>query len=113
MGQCESVFTLARGNTGHYKIGADPNRCTLSTRGARLTSGDAVVHHTQAMHSNLFGCSLDVLQLVLCLHAHILNLADRLINVGDLRLLRSLHSLRGNLQSTMHRDQALKLTKCV
>ena len=70
---------------------------SYTKRVLRLTSGDAVVHNIQAMHSNLFGCRLDVLQLVLRLHAHILNLADRLIDVGDLGLLCSLHSLGGNL----------------
>ena len=64
------------------------------------------------MHSNLFGCSLDVLQLVLRLHAHILNLADGLINVWDLSLLRSLHSLGGNLRSSRCRGQVLILTQC-
>ena len=64
-----------------------------------VTSTDTVVHNTEAMHSTLLGSSLDVLQLVLRLHAHTLDLADRLINVWDLSLLRSLHSLGSNLCS--------------
>ena len=71
--------------------------CTACSEGQALTGSDAVVHDTEAMHSDLLSSSLDILQLVLRLHTHILDLADRLVNVWDLSLLRSLHSLGSNL----------------
>ena len=64
------------------------------------------------MHSNLLGSSLDVLQLVLRLHAHVLDLADRLVDVWDLSLLRSLDPLSSNLQSaSRHNPQGRDTTK--
>ena len=60
---------------------------------AAQTCGYAVVHHAEPMDSNLFSCSLDVLQLVLGLDADVLNLADRLINVRYFSLLSCLDAL--------------------
>ena len=68
-----------------------------------LTTCDAVVDDVQAMHTNLLSSGLDVLQLVLSLDTHILNLADRLIDVRDLGLLCSLHTLCSNLHSKFFR----------
>ena len=62
------------------------------------TCGNAIVHYTEAMHSNLFSSSFDVLQLVLGLDTHILNLADWLINVRNLCFLGCFDTLRGNLR---------------
>ena len=56
------------------------------------------MHNAQAVHTNLLGSCLDVLQLVLSLHSHILNLAHRLINVRDLGFLSRLDTLRCHLQ---------------
>lgn len=58
----------------------------------------------EAMHSNLLSSSFDVLQLVLRLHAHILNLANRLVYMWDLSLLCSLRPLCCNLQSSQPFD---------
>ena len=56
------------------------------------------MHHAKTMYSNLFSCSLDVLQLVLSLNANVLNLADRLINVWDFSLLSCFDALSCHLQ---------------
>ena len=70
------------------------------------TCCDAVVHHVESMHPNLFSSSFDVLELVLGLDAHILDLADWFINVRDLCFLGCFDTLRCNLRHT--RGKALQ-----
>lgn len=70
---------------------------TLHKSQTERTSSDAVMHYVQAMHSNLLCSCLDVLQLILCLDSHILDLAHWLINVRDLSLLCCFDTLRSDL----------------
>jgi hypothetical protein len=62
-----------------------------------MTCGDGVVDNIEAHDAHGSSCSSDVQQLVLCLQAHVLYLADVLLYVRDLSFLSCLHALRCNL----------------